>query len=241
MSVIAVAQTKGGAGKTTIAICLAGYYASRGLSVHVIDADGPQHHSAKWLDRARSMETPLAPVSVEIVSNPDAVPQAIVDAAGQAQVVIVDIIGALAESLTFSVANADLVVLPFRDSGLDIDGAATTLGVVANVYNRIKREIAFEPVVTQAKPRTQLHAASLKMAAEVGLLPDGYKPSVMEERVAYREGFVLGSTPTFLEPKGAAAQEIEKLGDLLLERFQQIGRPIPKRTAAKPAAKQVVV
>src|SRR6266568_8439711 len=46
-SVISVVQRKGGAGKTTIAISLAGDLHHRGILVDVIDAD-PQRSAAEW-------------------------------------------------------------------------------------------------------------------------------------------------------------------------------------------------
>src|SRR5579872_4312883 len=46
---IAVAQRKGGVGKTTISVCLAGEASSRGLDVALIDSDA-QGSAGKWAE-----------------------------------------------------------------------------------------------------------------------------------------------------------------------------------------------
>jgi chromosome partitioning protein len=50
MQRIVVLNPKGGSGKTTIAVNLAGYYASRGLRPVLMDYD-PQGSSGRWVSR----------------------------------------------------------------------------------------------------------------------------------------------------------------------------------------------
>ena len=46
-AVIAAANAKGGCGKTTTILILAGEYAAQGYRVHIIDAD-PRRRAIKW-------------------------------------------------------------------------------------------------------------------------------------------------------------------------------------------------
>ena len=65
-AVIAAANAKGGCGKSTTILILAGEYAAQGYRVHIIDAD-PSKRLLKWgqagvkLERSQSARRPAPP------------------------------------------------------------------------------------------------------------------------------------------------------------------------------------
>ena len=63
-SIFAIANPKGGSGKTTVAIILAGEFAKHDYSVAIIDAD-PQGSSYQW--HASSVARGLAPKGIDLV------------------------------------------------------------------------------------------------------------------------------------------------------------------------------
>ena len=67
-SIFAVANPKGGSGKTTVAIILAGEFAKHGYSAAIVDAD-PQGSSYQW--HASSVARGLSPQGVDLVRAPD--------------------------------------------------------------------------------------------------------------------------------------------------------------------------
>lgn len=67
-SIFAVANPKGGSGKTTVAIILAGEFAKHGYSAAIVDAD-PQGSSYQW--HASSVVRGLSPQGVDLVRAPD--------------------------------------------------------------------------------------------------------------------------------------------------------------------------
>ena len=70
MTVIAIANQKGGVAKTTSAIHLASYYASQGARVLVIDLDAQGHAASARLSQARAhLERFLDKVAGEMVSQ----------------------------------------------------------------------------------------------------------------------------------------------------------------------------
>ena len=197
--IIAVAQAKGGCGKTTITVCLAGYWAVQGEQVCVIDAD-PQQHAAKWIQNGNGV---LA--SIDLITLPRDLPQEMAGAGGDW--VLVDLIGADADILTLAVANADLVLVPVQDSPLDIDGALVT-------YRRMKQAervrgatIPYRIVLTRTQPQTALYAAVVRQLKEAGLAVAGAE---FRNRVGYKEGMMTGMTPS-LSRKNTAATEIAQL------------------------------
>src|SRR2546423_433657 len=86
--VLTVASTKGGAGKTTIVMALAGTLAAEGLKVAVVDAD-PNRAYASWSEGA--YEGPAIAVRAE--ADEARLAEAIDDFALQADLVLVDTAG----------------------------------------------------------------------------------------------------------------------------------------------------
>lgn len=197
--VIAVAQAKGGCGKTTLAVCLAGYWAAQGERVCVIDAD-PQQHAAKWIKNGNGV---LA--SIGLVTLPRDLPREMAGTDGDR--VLVDLIGADADVLTLAVANADLVLVPVQDSPLDIDGALVTYRRMKQAERARGAPIPYRIVLTRTQPQTSLYAAIVQQLKEAGLAVAGAE---LRNRVVYKEGMMTGSTPS-LSRKNGAAMEIAQL------------------------------
>ncbi len=79
-SIFAVANPKGGSGKTTVAIILAGEFAKHGYSAAIVDAD-PQGSSYQW--HASSVVRGLSPQGVDLVRAPDGSLQMVLVSLGQ--------------------------------------------------------------------------------------------------------------------------------------------------------------
>lgn len=203
--VIAVAQTKGGAGKTTTAICLAAHWASRGEKVAVIDADGPQHHATKWLN-ASDEGSPLKAITLS--TAPADLPTEIGRLAEDHDRVLVDMIGADADVVTYALANCDVALVPVQDSPLDVDGAITTWRRIGQAEQARGRKIVARIVLTRTQPTTALYDAIRDQLRAAGLPLAGAE---LANRVAYKEGMLQGATPTLLAPRSPAAREIAQL------------------------------
>lgn len=203
--VIAVAQTKGGAGKTTTAVCLAAHWARSGERVGIIDADGPQHHSTKWLAGAEDGSLLRA---ITIVTAPADLPAAIGRMAEDHDRVLVDLIGADADVVTYALANCDVALIPVQDSPLDVDGAITTWRRIGQAEQARGRKIVARIVLTRTQPSTALYDAIRQQLRQAGLPLAGAE---LGNRVAYKEGMMQGSTPSLLAPRSPAAREIAQL------------------------------
>ena len=121
VSVIAVASSKGGAGKTTVAEVLLGALAERGATVAAIDADFNQTLS-KWVQTFSSYpitatveidETKIVPLAGELADRHD--------------VVVIDTAGAATQATVFAIGCADLVIVPVQLSSSDVVEAIKTV------------------------------------------------------------------------------------------------------------------
>ncbi len=124
-SIFAVANPKGGSGKTTVAIILAGEFARHGYAVAIIDAD-PQGSSYQW--HASSTARGMTPRGIDLVRAADeaALFAAIADL-DRHDVVVIDTPGYYGNVLIQSALLADLVVLPCKVHTFDASQVVRTI------------------------------------------------------------------------------------------------------------------
>ncbi|MDF2117571.1 ParA family protein [Roseiarcaceae bacterium H3SJ34-1] len=124
-SIFAIANPKGGSGKTTVSIILAGEFAKHGYSTAMVDAD-PQGSSYQW--HASSVARGLSPEGVDLVRAPDekTLTQAMERLEGY-DVVVIDTPGYYGNVLIQSALRADLVVLPCKVHTFDASQVVRTI------------------------------------------------------------------------------------------------------------------
>jgi chromosome partitioning protein len=128
VKLIGLASTKGGVGKTTIALNLAAVLARRGARVVVIDAD-PAGHAAAVAELG-ALPYPVTPLLLEEVEASAVAAWSKAVRAAEADFVVLDAPGALGAAFGAVIAIADLVLVPVGASMLDVRGAAETVGII---------------------------------------------------------------------------------------------------------------
>lgn len=194
MPVISFANPKGGAGKTTSALLLAGELADRGASVALIDAD-PE----KWISQWGAL--PGKPNKIAIISDvsEDTIVDLIDQAASEAQFVIVDLEGTASLMVASAIGLSDLVIIPSQGSSMDAKGAVKTLRLIKTQSRMANREIAHSVLLTRTSAavasrslrniRDQLDAANVEV----------FETSIVE-RAAYRDVLDFGGLLKDLNP-----------------------------------------
>ncbi|OCX61067.1 cobyrinic acid a,c-diamide synthase [Thioclava sp. SK-1] len=152
--VITVAQQKGGAGKTTLAVTLATGLIARGVRVAVIDTD-PQGSLGRWfMTRRERMEDPGLEFST---ASAWGVSYECEKLGRLADVVIIDTPPKVDSDLRPALREADEVLIPIADSHVDLwatEGVidlATRAGKAPKVvFNRVKKGTRLAAEVAQA-------------------------------------------------------------------------------------------
>jgi len=198
MKTISIISQKGGAGKTTLAINLAGAAVEHGFSVIIIDLD-PQTSAKKWHDDREDKQAP-AVISAHAERLTEILEAARVNGA---DLCIIDTAPHSETNALDAATAADLVLIPCRASSFDLKAITTSIKLT---------KIAQKPaviVINGAQPR-----GSLADQAEQGITQK-YGMPVLETRVTQRAAFVHsateGKTVFEYEPSGAAAKEIKAL------------------------------
>ena len=196
--VITVAQQKGGAGKTTLAVNLAVEFLQRGQRVALLDTD-PQGSLGRWFMARRDG------VGVDGLDFSTA------SAWGASyeceklrkinDLVIVDTPPKVDADLRPALREADLVLIPVATSHLDL----WAVEVVLYLADRERKPTMM--VMTRARAGTRLAADVAQKAAE---LDAGLAVTPMANRIVYAE--TLGQGRAALEaPKGPAHAEVMAL------------------------------
>ena len=144
--VIAAANSKGGCGKSTTILILAGEYAAQGYRVHVIDAD-PAKRLVKWAQVGAKPEA----ITVSF-ANAATMRQEIEKASETADVVLIDVEGSANAALTLAVAYANLVLVPATMSPLDVEDGLATVSLIRDMAHASRREIPHGFLWTSVPP-----------------------------------------------------------------------------------------
>lgn len=226
MPVIAFANPKGGAGKTTSALLLASELAARGARVAIIDAD-PERWISQW------GALPGKPASITILGNitEDTIVDQIEAAAAEAQFVVVDLEGTASLMVANAIGMSDLVIIPTQGASMDAKGAAKTIKLIRNQARLARRDIPHAVLLTRTSAAVASRA--LKNVREqldkAGI--DIFETSIVE-RAAYRDILDYGGLLSDLDPN-----QVSNVEKALLNAREFAGEVVAKLKAGQAAAK----
>ena len=117
MTIIALANSKGGVGKSTLCLLIASELAENGASVLVIDAD-PQQSCRQWVDRCNSVSTLPSSLLVTTASSPHDLKVALTTAT--ASIVLIDVQGSINDLLIAAIVASDITLVPAKANVMEM-------------------------------------------------------------------------------------------------------------------------
>lgn len=186
MPIISFANPKGGAGKTTSALLLAGELAARGARVAIIDAD-PE----KWISQWGRLPGKPDNLTIQGDVSEDSIVDQIETAAADAQFVIVDLEGTASLMVANAIGMSDLVVIPAQGASMDAKGAAKTIKLIRNQERMARRPIPHSVLLTRTSAAVVSRALKnvREQLDQAGI--DVFQTAIVE-RAAYRDIFDYG-------------------------------------------------
>lgn len=158
MKKILIANPKGGSGKTTLSTNLAGYFASKGRQVHLLDLD-QQQSSKGWLQR----RPPTLP-KINRVRSVNALKKK-----KNVEIVIIDSpAGIRGDKLSDAVKDADWVIVPMQTSTYDINATQVFMNIL-KAEKAVRKERTFVAMLgMRVDMRTKAAANLAQYLAENG-------------------------------------------------------------------------
>ena len=221
--IISVVNQKGGSGKTTLSMQLAGALARRGHKVLVVDAD-PQGTAIRWAASADD-EKPFPASVVGLSAASTKVHREVKKFVPDYRYICPPAADSPVPQSALLVA--DLALVPVIPSPLDMWAAVGIREVIGNVSD-INEDLRARLVINQLQPNTTLAKEALEVLPEFGI--DLCK-TYMHQRQVYRQSAVFGQTVHDFGSKAVAAvEELDALTDEVLA--------LLKRRSVKSAAKE---
>lgn len=202
--IIAVVNQKGGAGKTTLAMLLAGSLADRGKRVLVADAD-VQNTAVHWSGMGAGF-----PAEVEDVSGEEnKLHKALRKRLEEFDYIVIDSPPAATAPVTASALRiAHLALVPVIPSPLDLWASVRIREAIVHARNK-NPELEARLVVNQMQPNTILAREVLGMLPEFGI---PMLAASLKSRTAYRQCAALGGSILSLGNRAAmAVMEVDAL------------------------------
>lgn len=195
-TVIAVANTKGGVGKTTIATSLAVYLAASGKRAGLVALD-PQSDLLDWSAKRRERGHEPA---VEVYAGVDALDEVVENmAAAGLDYLIVDCPPHFLGTVEQALAAADLVVIPIKGSGFDLWAKETIMTAVATAGT------PHLVLINESPPGWKITKAARAVLEARGLM---LSEADIKTRADYRTAPADGLTAAEIERGDDAAVEV---------------------------------
>jgi len=209
--IVAFANQKGGAGKSTGAVHAADWLASLGYKTAFVDADG-QESSHKWVEELG--------IPRFVIKDPDELFEELPTLTQSHDVVIVDGPGNASETTKAVLHRAELVLIPCRDSVIDVKSTKKIVQFVMQAVE-VRRGMPIAALYLSAVKERTILLQEAKEGLKKGILP--LLETAIPDRQCVKDTAGQGSTVFRMKGKAAisAAQSYQQLFQEALSLFEQ--------------------
>ncbi len=206
--IIAVLNPKGGAGKSTISSNLGRCLQLGGANILFADSD-PQGTLRDWR-QADLLDVQPPVVGVDRPNIHKDLPKV----STSFDFVIIDGAAKLQEMVASSIKAADIILIPIQPSAADVWGCRDLISLIEARQEVTEGKPIARFLINRQIKNTTLANDITQVLREFAIPIFSSRTS---QRVSYAEALSTGTTVLDIEPKGAAAQEIQNIAKELME------------------------
>lgn len=197
---IAIGNTKGGTGKSTIATNLAVCAAAAGLRVALVDSD-VQESSAGWHSLREKKDIGLVTMAKPVLHERLDKLQSDYD------LLIIDTGGRDSGVFRSALVAADLVIIPTLPGVYDLWAAAETIQILGEARKETRKPIPARLLLNQLQPNTIIGRETQESLEEYTQAAPLLEMQI-HARQAYKRAVIEGKGVIEVEPRGKAAFEM---------------------------------
>jgi chromosome partitioning protein len=222
--VITIFNQKGGCGKTTITMSLAGALTFRGFSCLVVDMD-PQGTASRWASAAPE-ERPFPASVISLAPMEGKMHREVKNHMETFDAIFIDCPPAMSSAApTSAMLVSDLALIPVVPSPADI-WAAESAKRLAEAAQATNESLVARVVANMVQKSTSLARDLIELLQEDKDFP--LLKTSLGSRAAFREAQIIGSTVHLVARAKAAVDEVEAMTDEILK---LLGLPGKKKGA----------
>ena len=225
---IAVLNPKGGAGKSTLALNLAGYLSCQSYNVALIDMD-PQGSSSRWLKNRGEGRTPILGIHINHqqpdkdgnlrIRVPDHITHVVIDAPARVP----------AKSLIDYTCGAHAVLIPVLPCDLDIHAASNLISNLLLVAQISRRNGRIGVVANRVKERTIAYQQLMRFLGSLSIKVVGILRDTQNYARAASTGLCLHEMPP-----SRVAKDLEQWSKITEWLHDCLERPLTQRDLLRP-------
>jgi chromosome partitioning protein len=229
MPVISVANSKGGAGKSTTTLALATTLAAQGASVVVLDCD-PNRPIQSWREGPSRN-----PVLVDGTATESSITGLLDGYRGLKQFVFVDLEGTASRLMSRALARSNLVLIPIQASATDAEQAVKAIRLIREEEQAFEKVIPYRIVFTRTSVQipSRIERAIVEELQDAGI---ARFRTHMNERAAFKAMFYYKLDLTELADKDVnglrqARENAAQMSAELIETLAAQAKPKAKARA----------
>jgi chromosome partitioning protein len=222
---ISFVGTKGGLGKSTLAIAVGCEWAARGLRVLLLDLDEEQFSLSEWEAIRRALEVTEGPDVIELHKPLEALSPAAATREFQRlyrksttgyDLVILDTPGRAGERAVMALGVSDLCIMPTSPNPIEVRRLPSTIRQVTAV-TRVRKELDAVFLLTRLDKRT----SAARTAHKIFETSSGFDllETELQAYADYAKSFGAGYGVTTFDASSRAAGQVRQLVDELERRL----------------------